>query len=73
MLWQTNADVRQWKLTPRAGNSFRVPIFRPCVSIPLPEIRLPCIPLLPTRAMLNIDGAARVLVQLLRIAAEEGQ
>jgi hypothetical protein len=33
-------------------------IFRPCLFIPLPEIRLPCIPLLPRTALLNVDRAA---------------
>ncbi len=49
----------------------RVPIFRPCKSVPLPEIRLPCIPLLVTSAMFNVDWAARVSACLLRIAAED--
>jgi hypothetical protein len=50
----------------------RVPIFRPCGLIPLPEIRLPWIPLLLPRALVTVDWAARVLAGLLRLAAEDG-
>ena len=44
---------------------------RPCVSIPLPEIRLPCIPLFPTSVLLNVDSAARVLPRRSRISDKD--
>jgi hypothetical protein len=46
-------------------------MFRPSGAIPLPEIPLPCIPLLLTSAMFNLDWAARVSACLLRFAAED--
>jgi hypothetical protein len=50
MVWQRNGAVRQWSLT-RANRA----IFRCWLYIPLPDIPLPCIRLLPTKDMFHVD------------------
>ena len=74
MVWQRNGAARQWILTQGDREAFqvfgllRVSIFRRCPFIPLPEIRLPCIALLPTSALpLTAFKHAKVVGELIQV------